>query len=182
MVFKHLWEIITPTSVWWQDMSLRKDINEFVRQAAVVMACGGKFSAGTSALMDGSLYPDHVRQLETLGQWYIPRRELFRGAYPARYLGWGAPGVSVDKPDFKSIASFYREGVLLHIINMKGTSMPIQITLKGNRWAGAQSAHLEPGGRQVDIMASPLGRTVSLAKEDVDPIDTIIYLPGIDRF
>jgi hypothetical protein len=31
-------------------------------------------------------------------------------------------------------------------------------------------------------MASPLGRTVSLAKEDVDPIDTIIYLPGIDRF
>jgi hypothetical protein len=74
MIFRHPWEIITPTSVWWQDMSLRRDINEFVRQAAVIMACGGKFSAGTSALMDGSLYPDHIRQLETLAQGIIPRR------------------------------------------------------------------------------------------------------------
>jgi len=181
MMFKHPWELITPTAVWWQDMNLRNDILEFVRQAAVVMACGGKFSAGTSALMDGSLYPDHIKQLEILGKWYIPRKELFLGAYPIRYLGYAAKGVSIDKRDFKTITCFYKEGVLLHVINMKGKSEPVEITLKGGNWAGARSAYLEPGHRQIAVRDTGSNRVIALSKDEIDSVDTIIYLPGIDR-
>ncbi|MFA5065813.1 MAG: alpha-L-fucosidase [Dehalococcoidia bacterium] len=180
MMFKHPWELITPTSVWWQDMKLREDIFEFVRQAAVVMACGGKFACGTSALMDGSLDPDHVRQLETLGKWYIPRKELFIGAYPIRYLGFAPKGVSIDKQDFKTIACFYRDGVQLHVINMKGKSEPVEVTLKGNRWKGVRSAYLEPGHLPIEVKSVDSHRIIALSREDIDHIDTIIYLPGID--
>jgi hypothetical protein len=180
MMFKHPWELITPTSVWWQDMKLREDIFEFVRQAAVVMACGGKFACGTSALMDGSLDPDHVRQLETLGKWYIPRKELFLGAYPIRYLGFAPGGVTVDKPDFNTIACFYSDGVLLHTINMKGKSEPLQITLKGGTWKTAQTAYLEPGHRPIEVKSGGHGRLIAVPQGDVDNIDTIIYLPAID--
>jgi len=181
MMFKHPWELITPTAVWWQDMNLRDDILEFVRQAAVVMACGGKFACGTSALMDGSLYPDHIKQLETLGQWYIPRKELFLGAYPIRYLGYAAKGVSIDKKDFKTITCFYKDGVLLHMINMKGKSEPVEITLKGGSWEGARSAYLEPEHREIEIRNTGSNRVIALSKDEIDSVDTIIYLPGIDR-
>ncbi len=144
------------------------------------MACGGKFAAGTSALMDGSLYPDHVKQLETLGEWYKPRKELFLGAYPIRYLAWGPKGLSVDKEDFKTIACFYRDGVLLHMLNMKGKHEPVEITLKGKRWQGVQSAYLEPGHRPVEVRPRGKDEVIALAKDDIDQIDTIIYLPGVD--
>jgi alpha-L-fucosidase len=180
MMFKHPWELITPTSVWWQDMKLREDIFEFVRQAAVVMACGGKFACGTPALMDGSLDPDHVRQLEMLGKWYIPRKELFLGAYPIRYLGFAPKGVSVDKQDFNTIACFYRDGVLLHAINMKGKSEPVEITLKGGRWKAINTAYLEPAHRQIEITSRGPDKIIALLKEDIDHVDTIIYLPGVE--
>jgi len=180
MMFKHPWELITPTSVWWQDMKLREDILEFVRQAAVVMACGGKFACGTSALMDGSLDPDHVRQLETLGEWYIPRKELFLGSYPIRYLGFTPKGVSIDKKDFNTIACFYKDGMLLHMINMKGKFEPVEIRLKGRRWKGVQSVYLEPGHRPIEVKSMDSYRIIALSKDDIDRVDTIIYLPGVD--
>ena len=180
MLFKHPWELITPTSVWWQDMSLRDDMHDFVRQAAIVMACGGKFSAGTSALMDGSLYPDHIRQLEILGEWYIPRKGLFLDSYPIRYRGYAAGGISVNQKDFNTIASFYKDGVLLHIINMKGKSEPVEMTLKGKRWKGVQSAYFEPGHHLIEVQSRGSNKVIVLAKGDVDHVDTIIYLPGID--
>ncbi len=161
-------------------MSLREDIHDFVRQAAIVMACGGKFSAGTSALMDGSLYPDHIKQLEILGEWYIPRKELFLSSYPIRYRWYAAGGVSVDKKDFNTITSFYKDGVLLHIINMKGKSESVEIALKGKRWKGAQSAYLEPEHRQIEVQSRGTNKVIVLQKGDVDHIDTIVYLPGID--
>ena len=181
VLFKHPWELITPTSVWWQDMSLRTDIYEFVRQAAVVMACGGKFSAGTSVLMDGSLYPDHVRQLKTLGEWYIPRKHLFIDSYPVRYLGLSARGVTIDKKDFNTIANFYKDGVLIHVINMKGKSEPLDIALKGKRWAGVQSAYLEPQHTQIEVRRTGQNVSIALSKDTVDIVDTIIYLPGVKR-
>ncbi len=180
MMFKHPWELITPTSVWWQDMKLRDDIHEFVRQAAVVMACGGKFACGTSTLMDGSLDPDHIRQLETLGKWYIPRKQLFLGAYPIRYLGFTPGGVSIDTEDFKAIACFYKDGALLHTINMKGKSGPLVITLKGGTWKAVQAAYLEPGHRPIEVKSRGHDRLIAVPQGDVDNIDTIIYLPGID--
>jgi len=179
--FQHPWELITPTSVWWQDMSLRKDINDFVRQAAIVMACGGKFSAGTSALMDGSLHPDHIRQLRILGDWYRPRKELFLGAYPIRYFGLAAPGVSVNKRNFKTIACFYRDGALIHLINMKGGAGPLEITLKGARWAGTQSVYLEPAHRPIQVQSRGKNKLISLSGDDIDIADTILYIPGVDR-
>jgi hypothetical protein len=180
MLFKHPWEIITPTSVWWQDMALRTDINEFVRQAAVIMACGGKFCAGTSVQMGGSLYPDHIKQLKTLGEWYIPRNKLFLNSYPVRYLGLGVPGVSVNKKDFNTIATLYSGGILLHVVNMKGKTEQVEITLKSGRWKGLKSAYLEPQHREVEIQSRGSNRVIALSQDDIDHVDTIIHLQGIE--
>jgi len=99
---------------------------------------------------------------------------------PIRYLGYAPKGVSVDKKDFNTIACFYKDGVLLHVINMKGRSEPLEITLKGKRWEGAQSAYLEPGHRQIKLQRRGSNKIIALPKDDVDHIDTIVHLPGIE--
>lgn len=180
MLFKHPWELITPVSLFWQDMELRADIYDFVRQAAVVMACGGKFLPGTSAQMDGSLYPDHIKQLTILGEWYVPRKQLFLDAHPIRYNGYSAKGVSIDKKDFNTVASFYMDGVLLHIINMKGKSEPVELTLKGKTWEGVQSAYLEPEHRQIEVQSRGSNKIIIISKDDIDHVDTIVHLPDIN--
>ena len=92
----------------------------------------------------------------------------------------GPKGVSVDKQDFKNIACFYKDGVLLHMINMKGKSEPVEITLKDSRWQGVQSAYLEPGHRPIEVRSRGSEKVIALANDDIDQIDTIIYLPGVD--
>ena len=69
--------------------------------------------------------------------------------------------------------AFYRDGVLLHIINMKGKSEPVEITLKGKRWEGVQSAYLEPEHRQVEVRRRGSNKIIIISKGDVDHIDTI---------
>ena len=63
---------------------------------------------------------------------------------------------------------------------MKGKTEPIEITLKGRRWKGLKSAYLQPEHRQVEVRSRGSNRVITLSPGDVDRVDTIIHLPGID--
>jgi len=63
---------------------------------------------------------------------------------------------------------------------MKGKSEPVEIALKGKRWKGVQSAYLEPEHRQIEVQSRGTNKVIILQKGDVDHIDTIVYLPGIN--
>ncbi len=180
MVFEHQWEVVSPAGKWWQDQSLRDDPLELVRTLAVVLACGGKLHIGATSQMDGHIFPDQVKQLKIVGEWYKPRNELFVNAVPVRYrwfFGWfPAAGVRVNAKGFDSVVSAYGDGLLLHIINPTAFSGGITVTCKGRLWSGFNEATLKPQEKKIAIRREGSSMCIDIAPEMLDPVDTIICL------
>jgi alpha-L-fucosidase len=176
LTFDHQWELISPAGKWWQDQSLRDDPNELLRTLAMVLACGGKLCIGAGSEMDGHLFPDQITQLRMLGEWYKPRKALFRDAAPIRYRGFTPPGVSVSAPRFDVVVSAYGDGILLHLINRKSAKTGLTITLRGSGFQEFNQAARMPHGTPASAQRSGGALTIELAPADVDPVDTILYL------
>ena len=172
------WELITPAGKWWQDPSLRDDPCDLVRMAAITMACGGRLCIGVTSQLDGSVFPDQVRQLRMLGEWYRPRRALFAESVPLRYRGKEPPGVSVDPPSVKALACRFGGDTLLHLVNMDGATRPIRLELRGERWTRFKRAFLELSGEELHAETSGDAVVLTVRPESVDPIDTIIRATG----
>jgi len=173
--FDHRWELISPCGKDWQVTSLREDKNELVRMAASTLASGGLQLIGVGTGMDGAVLPDHVRQMEIVGEWYRPRKELFRNAEPVPYPGLNAPGVSgFDEKKFGTIMSTLGNDKLLHLINFHGDKGPLTLRLKGPEWREAKKVFLEPGHREIAVNKSKGAIEVSLTAEQIDPVDTIL--------
>jgi hypothetical protein len=177
VAFDHPWEIVSPCGEFWQIPTLRKDINELVRMAAITMACGGMFTPGVSALLSGDIDPEHVRQMKALGKWYDPRKHFFTEAAALRDWGreqWGA--TTNNSKHYRTIGSYYSDHVLLHVINMFGEQQPVTIDLKGSKLKNAKEAFLEPEHRPVQIIEKNNGKQFQLAPQEVDLVDTIISI------
>ncbi len=174
----HPWEIISPAGRWWQDPQPREDPDELVRMAAITMASGGRFSVGVTARMDGGVYEPHAAQLRRLGDWYRPRSALFAEAVPQRYRGYRPPGVKASPAGIKVIATRLGGDTLLHLVNVRGSTGPIEVRLDKQRWKAVTGARLEPSGREAAIQGTGNGMRVSIADPDVDPVDTILRLSG----
>jgi len=169
-------ELIAPAGKWWQDPSLRDDPYDLVRMAAVIIGSGGKLCIGVSAQMDGNLYPDQVKQLKILGEWYKPRKKLFTDSCPMRYRCEQVPGIKIWPPSVKSIASINNSDILVHLINMDGVTTPIVVEFKGRRWNDISSIYLEPGRKELELeKGNNLIKTVILPEEN-DPVDIILRL------
>jgi hypothetical protein len=175
-ILAHPWELITPAGKWWQDPSLRDDPYDLVRMAACIMACGGKLCIGVTSLMDGTIYPDQVKQLKILGDWYVPRRALFAGAVPLRYRFREPLGVQVHPESVKVIACKRGDDLMLHLINMEGATRPIELSLHGGFWNRVEQAYLEPSGRELPLEKSREKVEAMIRSEDVDRVDTILRL------
>lgn len=174
--FDHPWELVTPAGKWWQDPSLRSNVYEIVRMAAIIMASSGKLCIGASAQLDGFIYPDQVKQLSILGDWYRPRKNLFTDATPLEYSGREPSGVKADNPNFKIIACLHNGNILIHVINMKGAKGPVALHLSGKLFSEVKAATLKPQGRDLKIDRSGPKLKIVISQEDVDPADTIISL------
>jgi alpha-L-fucosidase len=168
------WENISPAGKWWQDPTLRDDPNEVLRMAAITLACGGKLCLGATSQMNGEIFPDQVRQLKILGQWYIPRKSIFAESVALRYGGEKPKGVQVNKENFNCVAGQSRDGVLLHIINMQSSNDALEITLDGKPWIGFTNAYLEPEHREIVILRERDRLQINIKREDVDTVDTIL--------
>ncbi|MFP5439981.1 MAG: alpha-L-fucosidase [Gammaproteobacteria bacterium] len=176
MLFDHRWELISPAGRWWQDQRLREDPLELLRMTAMVLACGGKLGIGATAQMDGSLFPDQVTQLRMLGAWYKPRRALFTDATPLRYTGMRVPGVKIAGDGFDTVASALDDSVLLHLVNRSGVPRDLSLVLDAREWGRFRQAELLPQGKSIPLHREDGRIHISLGRNDVDEVDTIIRL------
>ncbi len=179
MICTQQWEVISPAGKWWQDPSLRDDPLELVRTLAVALACGGKLTIGATSQMDGSIFPDQVKQLKILGDWYKPRKEYFINAAPIRYrwFFWWLPlmGVRVNMKGFHTVASSYGNGFLLHLINPRGLKEEVTVTLQGKHWKEIKEAFLMPENKKITLKKKGSALSFKLTPHMVDPVDTIVY-------
>jgi len=177
-MFTHRWELISPAGRWWEDPRTRDDPYDLPRMAAVTMACGGLHCTGVAAQMDGSLYAEQAEQLEILGAWYRPRKSLFSGSAPLPYGSAKPPGVNVTPSSVRPIACVSGGDRILHLVNMDGATRPISVELRGRSWRAVDSAWLEPEGAPLELKKTKAGFSLSIAKRQVDPVDTIVRLSG----
>lgn len=177
--FDHAWELCTPAGQWWEEPALREDPRELLRILAMVLASGGKLMVGVLAQLDGELEPTHREQFRLLGDWYKPRKPLFRDAVPIRYAGLKPGGVRVDGAKVDVVASRWADGVLLHLVNREGRCTDLQLTLSERLWAGATSVQLMPGGKSFRLQKDSGKRRVTIPAGDVDAVDTILYVRGV---
>lgn len=175
-LFDHPWELITPAGKWWQDHSLRDDPLDLVRMAAIVMACGGKLCAGMTAQMDGAIYPDQIKQLAILGDWYKHRKELFTEAAPLRYRHARVPGVTVSDPAVKTVCALKERDYILHLINISGAQKGIRVTLDKKVWPTVKQIMLEPDHKALAVRQDGQAYVLTLVPEDLDAVDTILRI------
>ncbi|MDI6874789.1 alpha-L-fucosidase [Candidatus Solincola sp.] len=178
-VADHPWELITPSGKWWQDPTLREDPYELLRMAAVILGSGGKLCVGASAQLNGELYPDQVKQLKMLGEWYKPRKKLFTESIPLRYRRREVPGIRISPPSVKSMACIHGGNVLLHLVNMDGITRPIVVEFKGRRWGNIARIYLEPTRKELGVERNDKGVRVVIRPEDIDPVDIILRLKSL---
>ena len=173
---EHSSEIISPVGRWWSDPTLRDDPNTLLRMSAIIMASGMKHSLGIASQMDGSLYPEHVRQLKMLGAWYLPRKKLFTESVPLQYRGREPRTITVNnRKSIKIIACRHDGDVLIHLINMDGNVNPLDIRFRGSRWNGMKKAVMEPSGLELQIEQTSNGIRIFI-RDEIDPVDTILRL------
>ena len=175
-LFDHPWELITPAGKWWQDPSLRDDPLDLARMAAVVMACGGRLDVGILSQLDGSLYPEQVGQLRTLGRWVAPRRHLFASSAALRYRGFLPPGVCITGRKAKVVASRLGDDTLLHLIGSSGDPAALTVELDRRFLPGAKAVFIEPEHRQLAVERSAAGLSVRVESQYIDPVDTILRI------
>jgi alpha-L-fucosidase len=173
---EHSSEIISPAGRWWSDPSLRDDPNTLLRMSAIVMASGMKHSLGVTSQMDGSIYPDQVKQLRMLGAWYLPRKMLFTESVPLSYRGREPRTVNVDNPkSIKIIACRHEGDILIHLINMDGSKRPLKVTFREGPWEKLLKVTMEPSGRELPVERVWKGFRVTVS-EEIDPVDTILRI------
>jgi alpha-L-fucosidase len=173
--FTHQWETCTPAGKWWQDQTLRDDPNELLRLAAMILANGGKLCIGATAQMEGSIFPDQLKQLKMLGAWYKPRKEYFINAAAIRYRGLSPSGVKVTGQKYDVVASAYEQGNIIHLVNPNSTQAATEITLSG-QYAAVKEAMLLPQNMPLTIKREGNKAVIQLSAEQIDAIDTLIYL------
>jgi hypothetical protein len=173
-VMDHPTELISPAGKWWQDPTLRDDPQDLVRMTAIILGSGGKFCVGASAQLDGALYPDQVTQLRILGEWYGPRKRLFTDSTPRRYRSEQVPGIKVSPMSVKTIATANNGDTLLHLINMKGVTMPISVEFRGSWWKNIRWISLEPAGKELTPERNGGIVKAIIRTAEIDPADTIL--------
>jgi len=175
-VMDHSVELISPAGKWWQDPSLRDDPNDLLRMTAIILASGGKFCIGASAQLNGDIYPDQVKQLKILGEWYRPRKKLFIDSAPLRYRSEQVPGVKVTPASVKTIAAINNGETLIHLVNMDGVTRPVVVEFKGRRWKNISGVFLEPAAKELKLERINGAVKTTIWQQDIDPVDMILRL------
>lgn len=174
-VFRHQWEVCTPAGKWWQDPTLREDPLELMRQTTMILACGGKLCIGATSQMDGHIYPDQLKQLRLLGEWYKPRKEYFINAAPLHYFWFRPLNVKINSRNFNTVVSEYGSGLLLHLINRTGYKEGVSLKLCGHLWQDVKEAFLMPQNEKVSLRRESSSLHIDIKPEQIDDVDTIVY-------
>jgi hypothetical protein len=152
-------------------MVLREDPLDLVRMVAITLANGGKYVIGAASRMDGSIYPNHVRQLKMVGDWYKPRKHLFIEATSMNYEGEHVPGLKGPR-GIKAVGSRLGRDYLIHLFNF-GVKGPFTLSFDRAFWP-IEKVYIEPEHRELITMRSDNRVLVSIPVKDIDAVDTIL--------
>lgn len=174
------WELVAPAAANWDAPQPRANPVENAVIAAIVMAAGGKVNFGVASEMDGTLRPDVMKQLETLGDWYRARRSLFWDAEPARGDGELPAGLSLDRKSHRALHTRQGRDALLHIFDLDARgdapSEPLVVELADAQWPHIERAVLEPSQETVWVDLRPDGVRFEIPPALQDPVDTIVRI------
>ena len=170
------WELIGPAALAWDRMDARANPFDIIRMAAMIMANGGKAVYGMASQMDGTLYPELAKQMDRLGDWYKPRRELFREAIPMNYKGKKVPGIKLNNKKIKSIGTRCKDDYLIHLINFGIDDIPLKVNFKQKYWANIKNISIEPIKEELKIQTEQNGKLILIPPNLVDPVDTILRI------
>lgn len=168
------WELVSPAGRWWDDMRLRRDIYDLVRIAAIIMANGGRSVLGAASQLDGNIYPEHVKQLELVGEWFKQRWELFTQALPMDYKGNRVPGVSGYRKGMGTIGTSLGSDRLIHLVNLGIEPGPVTLRFDKLHWPHIDTIYREPGRMELKIEHRDGWTEVIIPKKDVERVDTIL--------
>lgn len=141
----------------------------------MILSCGGKLCIGATSQMDGQIYPDQLKQLRMLGEWYKPRKEYFINATPLHYFWFRPLSVKLSSSNFNTVVSEYRSGILLHVINRTGYREGVSLRLRGKLWQDVKEACLVPQNEKVALKREGSCLYVDIKPDQIDTVDTILY-------
>lgn len=170
------WELCGPAAYAWDVPLARPDPYEIFRIAVIIMASGGKYCFGLPSQMDGELYPEPAKNLETFGNWYKPRRILFTESIPMKYEGREVLGIEISEKDFGTIGSMNKDDTLIHLINFKGVKQELTVKFSKQRWKNVKKIILEPNKKELEYAKENDCIVLSLPADDVDLADTILRI------
>jgi len=173
---KVLWELCGPAAENWDDPTSRSDPYEIFRIAAIIMACGGKYVFGLPSQMDGELFPEPVKNIELFGEWYKPRKQLFRDAFPMTYKGKKVPGISIKEKEFETIGSINQGDNLIHLINLSGKIVEVTLRFSLDKWEHIDKIILEPNKKELEFKKDGNEMVLSISEKDLDNADTILRI------
>jgi alpha-L-fucosidase len=171
------WELVGPAASDWDNPRPRADPYEAARIAVIIMASGGKFAFGMPSQMNGDLYEQPSKQLEVFGKWYKKRKEVFTEAVPMQYKGKKVPGVKVSDKSIGIIGSIFKKDNILHLIyrySVKKKDLLVEFSHK--KWENIDKIFLVPSERELKLRKFEKKLELTLPKEYVDRIDTILKI------
>ena len=171
-----LWELCGPAAENWDDPTGRSDPYEIFRIAAIIMACGGKYVFGLPSQMDGELFPEPVKNIELFGEWYKPRRALFRDATPMTYKGKKVPGIKIEDKDFGTIGCFHDGNLLIHLINFAGKNKELTLRFSLDKWDNIEKIWLEPEKKELAYTKEQNEISLLISEKNIDLADTILRI------
>jgi hypothetical protein len=144
--------------------------------AAVIMACGAKVCFGIPSLMDGNLYPESSHHIETLGDWYKPRRSIFINSIPMKYNGNKVPGIKIPDKEYGPIGCIKDKDYILHFVKFKKTNIPLSICFSHKYWKNIKKIYVEPQSIELPFKPGQDTTELLIPQNYVDSVDTILRI------
>jgi alpha-L-fucosidase len=152
----------TMNGAWGFNLTDRryKSTRDLVRYIVRAAGANANFLMNVGPMPNGRIQPEFVTRLQEVGAWMAKNGEAIYGTRggPIAPHAWGATTKKGNR-------------VYVHVLDWPDTSL-----LLPPLSAGVRSARLLAGGRPVEFKSGDFGVVLTLPKDAVDPIDTIVVL------
>ena len=137
-----------------------KSSRQLIRMLVDIASKGGNFLLNVGPMPNGRIQPEFVTRLKELGAWMGRNGESIYGTRggPVTPRPWGATTRKGDR-------------VYVHVLDAADSSI-----LLPPLPSGVRSAKLLSGGRPVVFKTGEFGVVLTLPKDGLDPLDTVVVL------
>jgi alpha-L-fucosidase len=137
-----------------------KSTRDLIRYLVRAAGANANFLLNVGPMPNGKIQPEFVTRLKEVGDWMTKNSESIYGTRggPVAPRAWGATTRKGDR-------------VFVHVLDAPDASVllpPLPTAIR--------SAKLLSGGRAVDFKTGDFGTVLTLPKDAIDPIDTVVVL------